>query len=102
MEHKETNGAPHIRVLLIPVIIVWLLCAVFSLTGCKKEATDFNVGETVYLNDINPKKSFVPYNCCECPCIVISKYFVQDVQFYSIKDLNDSTLTHLYANQLKP
>lgn len=30
MEHKETNGAPHLRLLLIPAIIVWLLCALVA------------------------------------------------------------------------
>lgn len=30
MEHKETNGAPHLRTLLIPAIIAWLICSLVA------------------------------------------------------------------------
>lgn len=79
-----------------------LLIPLLLLTACQKQPQEYQVGQTVYLNGINPRKSFVPYNCCTCPCVVTDKYMVLDVQYYNISDQVDSTLTHLYGGQLKP
>jgi hypothetical protein len=80
-----------------------------SFISCKKDnnyagkSSPFYVGELVKLNGFNPRTSFVPYNCCNCPCKIDSAYTEGTAKewYYNIVDLNDTTLTNVAASLLK-
>jgi len=82
----------------LPIILL------LTLLSCKKESIKppFYIGETVYFNDINPSKSFVPLMVF-CPCVVTAAYQEPDYYgwFYTINDVDGRPVTHLYENQLK-
>lgn len=87
--------------LLFPLLLI-------AAIGCKKEVLhpqNSHKGDKVKLNGFNPKTSFIPYNCCSCPCTIDSAYLIAATPynwFYNLHDLNDSTLTHVIDYQLKP
>jgi hypothetical protein len=80
---------------------------VVSFASCKKDYSEgpspFYVGEMTRLDGFNPKSSYVPYNCCTCPCKVTSEYTQPNSTYwyYNIVDMNDTTLTHVANDQLK-
>lgn len=87
--------------------IIKLLILTFLLSGCQKDysinPSPFKIGDKVKLYGIDPKKSFQPYDCCVCPCVVTNAYAIKDeiYWYYDIKDTRDSALTHVDNKQLK-
>ena len=85
-------------------IVAILLVTLF--VSCQKDyaakPSPFYIGEMTKLNGIDPHRSFVPYNCCNCPCKVVAEYTETDMKdwYYDIVDQNDTTLTHLTNTQL--
>lgn len=100
---RETEKA-RITALIIAAILLTLL--MFA-TSCRPDYSTkpqaFHVGDKVKLDGINPRKSFVPYDCCTCPCIITDVYTKEDNYhwYYSLKDTRDSTLINVVTNQLK-
>lgn len=88
-------------------ILMICLVILFGI-GCRKDysinPSPFKIGDKVKLDGIDPKKSFLPYDCCVCPCIVTNSYTIKDqvYWYYDIKDTRDSALTHVDNKQLKP
>lgn len=87
-----------------------ILTIAILLTGCKKEQLppqQFHKGDKVALVGFNPRNSFVPYDCCSCPCIIDSAYTLDEYPYnwwYNLHDPHgqkDSALVHVVDNQLK-
>lgn len=89
------------------IIAIVLLSILVCATSCRPDYSNkpqkFHVGDKVKLDGIDPRKSFVPYDCCTCPCEITSVYTKEDNYhwYYAIKDTRDSTLINVVTNQLK-
>ncbi|WP_259069602.1 hypothetical protein HDF24_15895 [Mucilaginibacter sp. X4EP1] len=85
-------------------IVAIFLIALFA--SCQKDyaakPSPFYIGEMTKLTGFDPHNSFVPYNCCSCPCKVTNEYTETDMKdwYYDIVDQNDTTLTHVTNTQL--
>lgn len=86
-----------------------LLAVLFYLVvGCKKDnytlkPSPFNKGDQVWFKENNFRKSFIPFNCCDCPCTIDSVYKVVDERFwyYNVRDTHDTVLIHVDNEALK-
>lgn len=88
---------------IIAVAIVVLFISCQKDDSYAGKPSPFYKGELVSLNGFNPRASYVPYNCCSCPCKVDSVYTVGTEKdwYYNIVDLNDTTLTNIPDYLLK-
>lgn len=110
MNSLDNDEFTEIRKACIAVIFLICLCIATILwaSSCKKQFEEtpqkWHVGDKVKLNGIDPRKSFIPYDCCTCtPCIVDIVYTKDDNYhwYYAIHDTRDSTLVNLTNDALK-
>lgn len=94
-----------ITALIIAIVLLSILaCATSCRPDYSNKPQKFHVGDKVKLDGIDPRKSFVPYDCCTCePCLITGIYTKEDNYhfYYNLVDSNDSTLTNVVTNQIK-
>lgn len=100
---REIQRTRLTAIIIGALLIITLLLATSCQPDYSNKPQAFHVGDLIKLDGINPRKSFVPYDCCTCPCVITGVYTKEDNYhwYYNLKDTRDSTLTNVVTNQLK-